>query len=229
MSDGQEKNGLRPHWKSLAACSLISMSAFQYGVDFTLIGGFQAMVGFLKVCITSWVQVYRINCLLDDSSNFDCFVKVFGEPSPKTSIGWNISSERQQLISSLMTLGAFVGSCSAGAMDSQVMTDRELTNWTIAGPIATYIGRKSSLYLAVLLIYVANVVMMTTDSIGGLYAGRLIIGLGNGFLMTFSQLYIQVSEQSSIIPRRGQHDKDKFQDTNIHFRSVPLPAIVVSC
>lgn len=34
--------------------------------------------------------------------------------------------------------------------------------------------------------------MMTTDSIAGLYAGRLVIGLGNGFLMTFSQLYIQV-------------------------------------
>ncbi|KAJ5628551.1 Maltose permease [Penicillium lividum] len=33
--------------------------------------------------------------------------------------------------------------------------------------------------------------MMTTDTIGGLYAGRLIIGIGNGFLMTFSQLYIQ--------------------------------------
>ncbi|KAJ5933527.1 Maltose permease [Penicillium verhagenii] len=33
--------------------------------------------------------------------------------------------------------------------------------------------------------------MMTTDTIGGLYAGRLIIGVGNGFLMTFSQLYIQ--------------------------------------
>lgn len=44
-----QKNGLRLHWKSLAACSLISMSPFQYGVDFTLIGGFQAMVGFLKV------------------------------------------------------------------------------------------------------------------------------------------------------------------------------------
>ncbi|KAJ5151075.1 Maltose permease [Penicillium canariense] len=71
-----------------------------------------------------------------------------------------------------MTLGAFVGSCSAG-------------------PIATYIGRKTSLYVAVVLIYVANIVMMSTDTIAGLYAGRLIIGLGNGFLMTFSQLYIQ--------------------------------------
>lgn len=48
------------------------------------------------------------------------------------------------------------------------------------------------LYIAVILIYISNIVMMTTDSIGGLYAGRLIIGLGNGLLMTFSQLYIQV-------------------------------------
>ncbi|KAJ5933528.1 Maltose permease [Penicillium verhagenii] len=48
MSD-QNKSGLRLHWKSLAACSLISMSPFQYGVDYTLIGGFQAMVGFLKL------------------------------------------------------------------------------------------------------------------------------------------------------------------------------------
>jgi len=35
--------------------------------------------------------------------------------------------------------------------------------------------------------------MMTTTSIGGLYAGRLVIGLANGLYMTFSQLYLQVS------------------------------------
>lgn len=33
--------------------------------------------------------------------------------------------------------------------------------------------------------------MMTTTSIGGLYVGRLFIGLANGMFMTFSQLYIQ--------------------------------------
>lgn len=58
--------------------------------------------------------------------------------------------------------------------------------------MASFIGRKTCLYIAVVLIYVSNIVMMTTDTIGGLYAGRLIIGVGNGFLMTFSQLYIQV-------------------------------------
>lgn len=59
--------------------------------------------------------------------------------------------------------------------------------------MATVFGRKPSLYIACILVYVANIVMMTTTSIGGLYAGRLVLGLGNGFLMTFSQLYIQVS------------------------------------
>jgi predicted MFS family arabinose efflux permease len=60
------------------------------------------------------------------------------------------------------------------------------------GPVATIMGRKPALWLACLLIYIANIIMMTTSSIGALYAGRLIIGLGNGLLMTFSQLYIQV-------------------------------------
>jgi hypothetical protein len=41
-------------------------------------------------------------------------MQIFGEKSDKTSLGWNIPYERQQLISSLMTLGAFLGSCSAG-------------------------------------------------------------------------------------------------------------------
>lgn len=58
MGDNQEKNGLRVHWKSLAACSLISMSPFQYGVDFTMIGGFQAMVGFLKVGIVLPIELH---------------------------------------------------------------------------------------------------------------------------------------------------------------------------
>jgi len=41
--------------------------------------------------------------------------------------------------------------------------------------------------------------MMTTDKIGGLYAGRLIIGLANGLFMTFAQLYLQVWEDDPVI------------------------------
>lgn len=44
-----KKDGVLANWKCLAACTLVSMSPFQYGIDFTMIGGFQAMVGFLQV------------------------------------------------------------------------------------------------------------------------------------------------------------------------------------
>jgi len=34
--------------------------------------------------------------------------------------------------------------------------------------------------------------MMATTDVGALYAGRLLMGLANGMLTTFSQLYLQV-------------------------------------
>ncbi|KAF3762821.1 general substrate transporter [Cryphonectria parasitica EP155] len=135
---------MRDHWKCLCACTLVSMCPFQYGLDFGLIAGLQAMVGFLKA-----------------------------RPHP-VATGWNISTERQQLISSLMTLGAFLSS-------------------SLAGPIATVMGRKGSIWSAVVLCVIANVIMMTTTNIGAIYVGRLVIGLANGLFMTFSQLYIQES------------------------------------
>jgi len=77
-----------------------------------------------------------------------------------------------------MILGAFISSAFAGP---------------IAGvPI---LGRRECIWLASVLCIVSNVIMMTTTSIGALYAGRLIIGLANGLFMTFSQLYIQVSHK----------------------------------
>jgi SP family sugar:H+ symporter-like MFS transporter len=102
--------------------------------------------------------------------------QVFGHKDPASPTGYNISPERQQLISSLMTLGAFLSSSSAGIF-------------------ATKLGRKHCLWLASALCCVANIVMMTTTSLAGLYAGRLLIGLANGWYMTFSQLYIQVRLQ----------------------------------
>lgn len=98
--------------------------------------------------------------------------QVYGHEDPAAPIGWNISTTRQQLISSLMTLGAFISSGSAGVP-------------------AAKLGRRACLWIACLLCVVSNVVMMTTTSIGALYAGRLINGLANGYFMTFSQLYIQ--------------------------------------
>ena len=73
-----------------------------------------------------------------------------------------------------MTLGAFLSS-------------------GFAGPIAAVMSRKQTIWAASLLCCVANVIMMATTNLAGLYAGRLLIGLANGLFMTFSQLYIQVS------------------------------------
>ncbi|OJD30472.1 mfs sp sugar:h+ symporter [Diplodia corticola] len=140
-------DSLWAHWKMLAACLLITMCPFQYGLDFGLIGGLQAMPGFLAV---------------------------FGHKDPTVAIGYNISTGRQQLISSLMTLGAFISSSTAG-------------------PVATIMGRKMAIWAACATCVAANAVMMGTTSIGGLYAGRFILGLANGVFMTFSQLYLQES------------------------------------
>ncbi|KAL2121700.1 hypothetical protein VTJ04DRAFT_2155 [Mycothermus thermophilus] len=141
----EAKGSWKAHWKCFVACGIIVLSPFQYGVDFGLIGGLQAMRGFLQV---------------------------FGHEAPNTPLGWNLDTLTQQLISSLMTLGAFISSGTAG-----------LT--------ATYLSRRQCLWLACLFCCVANVLMMATEDIGALYAGRFIIGLANGYFMTFSQLYLQ--------------------------------------
>jgi hypothetical protein len=37
------------HWRLFLACGVMILSPFQYGIDFGMIGGLQAMVGFLQV------------------------------------------------------------------------------------------------------------------------------------------------------------------------------------
>ncbi|OTA84294.1 hypothetical protein M434DRAFT_377913 [Hypoxylon sp. CO27-5] len=158
MSTDQEKTlGVRDHWKAMIAMTLVSLSSFQYGIDFGIIGGLQAMIPFLQV---------------------------FGNEDSSTPLGYNISPDRQQLIASLMVLGAFLSSSSAGFT-------------------AKWIGRKLSLWIACVGVFVSTALMQGTTNIGGLYAGRLIIGLANGVLMTHSQLYgINLSAGQESVPSR---------------------------
>jgi MFS transporter, SP family, sugar:H+ symporter len=67
--------------------AFIATSAFQYGLDYGKVGGVQAMKGFLEV---------------------------FGEPNPRSPIGWNLSTVVQQLIASFMIVGAFLASFTTG-------------------------------------------------------------------------------------------------------------------
>ena len=77
-----------------------------------------------------------------------------------------------------MTLGAFLGSCAVGMFE--ITEVRKILRFP--GPVATVLSRKTSIWIGGFLITLGTVLMMATTSIGGLYAGRLILGLGNGCL-----------------------------------------------
>jgi MFS family permease len=85
------------------------------------------------------------------------FLEVFGVQDPTSPSGWNLSVLVQQLISSLMTLGAFVGSCCAG-------------------PIGSYLNRRWSIFAGSVLCVIAVVLMVTTTNLGALYFGRSLLG-----------------------------------------------------
>ncbi|KAK4153818.1 hypothetical protein C8A00DRAFT_33430 [Chaetomidium leptoderma] len=92
---------------------------------------------------------------------------VFGYEDVNVPGGWNISTEPQQLISSLMTLGAFLSS-------------------SMAGPISGVMSRRMTIWAAGVLCIVPNVIMMATTKIAGLYAGRLLLDIANGVFMTLT-------------------------------------------
>jgi MFS family permease len=73
-------------------------------------------------------------------------------------------------MTSLMNLGACVSAIAAGAFGG-------------------YFGRKSALWLACLVCYVAVALQIGSTSRVGLYIGRLLLGFSNGFLVVFSTVY----------------------------------------
>lgn len=115
----------------------------QYGLDSAIIASLQAMPGFLEV---------------------------FGYPDPDATGGYAIDGTFQQLISSLLTLGAFLSSLAAGSF-------------------AHFFGRKTALWLACLLTAVGCAIQIGTEDKAAIYIGRLVLGIGNGFLVTFSNIY----------------------------------------
>jgi MFS family permease len=76
----------------------------------------------------------------------------------------------QQLISSLLTLGSFISSL-------------------LAGFFASYFGRKQAIWLACVLNGIAAAILIATTNWGAVYFGRLLLGIANGFLVTFSNVY----------------------------------------
>ncbi|KAI1412546.1 general substrate transporter [Hypoxylon sp. FL1857] len=98
------------------------------------------------------------------------FLEVFGYRDPSQPAGYAIDGTFQRLIGSLLTLGAFLSSLVAGAF-------------------AHFFGRKVALWIACVLNAVACIIQISTTDKVAVYIGRLILGLANGFLVTFSNIY----------------------------------------
>ncbi|OJD31699.1 general substrate transporter [Diplodia corticola] len=129
--------------KCLLICTVVSIANMQYGLDLAAVGGLQAMPGFLIV---------------------------FGYPDPSSAGGYAIDGTFQQLITSLLTLGSFLSSLTAGVF-------------------AHFYGRKTALWTACMLNVVACIIQIAAEDQGAVYVGRLILGFANGFLVTFSNIY----------------------------------------
>ncbi|KAI1082924.1 general substrate transporter [Whalleya microplaca] len=129
--------------RCLFICAIVAIANMQYGLDSAAIGALQAMPGFLVV---------------------------FGYKDPNQPGGYAIEGTFQQLIGSLLTLGAFLSSLVAGAF-------------------AHFFGRKVALWLACVLNAIACIIQISTTDKIAVYIGRLILGLANGFLVTFSNIY----------------------------------------
>ena len=59
----------------------------------------------------------------------------------------------------------------------------------VAGAFAHFFGRKIALWLACVLNLIGCAIQIATVNQGVVYLGRLILGIGNGFLVTFSNIY----------------------------------------
>jgi MFS family permease len=128
------------------------MASFQYGFDNTLMSTMQASPSFLRV---------------------------FGFPDPQIPGGYGISSTVQQLLTSLMTVGGFVGSL-------------------VTGYIGNQFGRRVGLWIGCGVTFVAVAIMTGSLNIGAIYFARVLIGIpfgkadvgfGNSLMVSFAILY----------------------------------------
>lgn len=83
----------------------------------------------------------------------------------------NIAPVPQQIISSFMLLGAFIASFATG-------------------PLGSVLGRRWCILFGIILLIVSITIMIVTTALGPLYFARLVMGFGNGIVMTFTMVYV---------------------------------------
>lgn len=98
------------------------------------------------------------------------FLKVYGYRDKKMKTGWNIATTPQQLIASFLNVGTIIG--------------------LLLTPIfAKRFGRRPGVWVACVVSFVASALQLGTTNLAGLYAGRIFIGVSNGFFITFANSY----------------------------------------
>lgn len=107
------------------------------------------------------------------------FLRYFGYEDPTLPGGYGISTTVQQLISSLVSAGMFASTFAAG--------------W-----LCKIAGRKGGIWTGLLLMLISVTIQILANNVGMLYAGRLILGLSNGFLLVCAQLYLQETMPSNL-------------------------------
>ncbi|KAK4656486.1 hypothetical protein QC762_204740 [Podospora pseudocomata] len=102
------------------------------------------------------------------------FLRVYGYEDPTNPIGLNISTDVQRLIQSLMNVGGFLSAIVMYASH-------------------TKLSRRIGLWLGCGFAFLSVSLMIGTTSLGGLYAGRLLLGVSNGFFVPYSVTYMTES------------------------------------
>ncbi len=68
-----KEESLLAQWRCILACGVMILFPFQYGLDFGLIGGLQAMVYFLRVITEPHtVEDFRLLFLIHGVTNWTC-------------------------------------------------------------------------------------------------------------------------------------------------------------
>lgn len=109
------------------------------------------------------------------------FIQAVEVVNPDPSKPWALSSSHSSLIVSILSCGTFFGAI-------------------IAGDLADFMGRKWTVILGCLIYMIGCVIQMVTSpehALGPIVAGRLIAGLGVGFVSAIVILYM-----SEICPRK---------------------------
>jgi sugar porter (SP) family MFS transporter len=105
------------------------------------------------------------------------FLHVYGYVDPSNPIGLNISTDVQRLIQSLMNVGGFLSAI-------------------VMYVSHTRLSRRVGLWLGCGCGFVAISLMVGMTNLGGLYAGRLLLGMSNGFLVPYCVTYMAESAPS---------------------------------